>query len=669
VAIKIFELGIVLRAIDAFSAPLQKLQGQLNGVNKQLEATQGMRDAGSQMLRTGAIVTAMGVAGAVGLGLLAKGSAELEDSYVRIGNALGGVGELEKKLGQTREFVRKQSIALGFAQNEIAESIVEGLTGFLKYDQALAATAVAQKVARATSSDLIGVTKTLTMLMFNFSDQSLDAATNAEKLGDKLTAIQTAFKFSSLESLQEGLKQAVSAGVAKGTPLDQLLASLAVFSAAGLQGRQAGTAFEQTINSIAKASRELGFNVVTTKDGSIDLFKTLQGIQDRFGDIAKNPMVAERFEEAFGEEAYAKIALLLKNLDRFQAAMEASQNSVGKTAATVEQLGTRGTLAWEKFTATIAAIKESFGAQVLDVMRPVLEVLTRMLVWVSDFAAAHPPLLKLVAFMAALTAAGLILVGVLITIGGALLVLGSYGIALAGVAAAGASAVGVFLVLSAAVAGTVAIFYWLGSSIAAVWKALASISFSGFFSGVFESLGQVGEFLKSLPRLAFDAGIGLVQSLIDGIESGMGALTKGVAGVAKAVMDYLPWHSPADIGPLHALNRIRLVETIAERIQPAPIIGKMRRLAASVAIAAPLIAGPVGGGALAPSGARVAQSSITIQAVNVTNQITIAGAGANAQEIVRRIVEAFESGDQRLAKRLADLLEAELDKRSRREFS
>jgi len=93
--------------------------------------------------------------------------------------------------------------------------------------------------------------------------------------------------------------------------------------------------------------------------------------------------------------------------------------------------------------------------------------------------------------------------------------------------------------------------------------------------------------------------------------------------------DYLPF-SPAKVGPLKDIHRIRLIETIAQTIKPAPAMAAMRETMGA-------IAGNSGGGGLMPAMAGGGGISI-----NFAPSITI-GAGGGGGDINGQILQGLRS--------------------------
>ncbi|KKP40311.1 MAG: hypothetical protein UR30_C0005G0092 [Candidatus Peregrinibacteria bacterium GW2011_GWC2_33_13] len=85
-----------------------------------------------------------------------------------------------------------------------------------------------------------------------------------------------------------------------------------------------------------------------------------------------------------------------------------------------------------------------------------------------------------------------------------------------------------------------------------------------------KALARIITFTASLPFKMFNFGAKIIEMFAQGIISKTQMAVNAIKNIVQKIRDYLP-HSPAKIGPLKDLNKIRLVETIAETIKPKPI--------------------------------------------------------------------------------------------------
>jgi len=92
---------------------------------------------------------------------------------------------------------------------------------------------------------------------------------------------------------------------------------------------------------------------------------------------------------------------------------------------------------------------------------------------------------------------------------------------------------------------------------------------------------------SKLAGMSFHAeGVALMRTLAAGIEAGAAHAVAAVNAVAQQMRDHLP-HSPAKVGPLSDLDKIRFSETLAAAIRPDPAIHAVRAVAAGMAAAIP----------------------------------------------------------------------------------
>ena len=114
---------------------------------------------------------------------------------------------------------------------------------------------------------------------------------------------------------------------------------------------------------------------------------------------------------------------------------------------------------------------------------------------------------------------------------------------------------------------------------------------------VFINIHPIGILLKALNKLVeyvfgvdlFTAGKKIVESLWEGIESLAMKPVEAMKNIVQKIRDLLPF-SPAKEGPLANLHKIKLIETLAEGINPAPLINAMTKALEPVrAITQPLI--------------------------------------------------------------------------------
>ncbi|UAY56266.1 phage tail tape measure protein [Arachidicoccus terrestris] len=108
---------------------------------------------------------------------------------------------------------------------------------------------------------------------------------------------------------------------------------------------------------------------------------------------------------------------------------------------------------------------------------------------------------------------------------------------------------------------------------------------TGFFSGMWGKVRNIFNgavnWVMGLGKTFYNAGVNIINSLWKGIKSMAHKPIEAMHKVVSKIRKMLPF-SPAKEGPLRDINKIRLVETIAENIRPASMINAMRNTAFGV---------------------------------------------------------------------------------------
>lgn len=91
-------------------------------------------------------------------------------------------------------------------------------------------------------------------------------------------------------------------------------------------------------------------------------------------------------------------------------------------------------------------------------------------------------------------------------------------------------------------------------------------------------IGQMLATLVGLPGQFLTAAGNIVNAIVQGINSKAGEAWGAMKNLTAGLRAYLPF-SPAKAGALRDIHRIRLVETIAAGVKPAPLVNAMARVA------------------------------------------------------------------------------------------
>ncbi len=138
---------------------------------------------------------------------------------------------------------------------------------------------------------------------------------------------------------------------------------------------------------------------------------------------------------------------------------------------------------------------------------------------------------------------------------------------------------------------------WVGRGIKALFGPIEDVG------GRAEAMGKrfgaalagIVNFATAIPARMFTAGANIVKSLWEGMKSLANKPVEAMKSIAGKIREYLPF-SPAKVGPLRDIHRIKLIETIAGAMKPQPMVQAMKTATAATALALSL-----GAPAAAPS--------------------------------------------------------------------
>lgn len=634
-----------LSALEKQSRGIDRLQESLGRLGK------GMMAVGAGMATAGAAIGLL-LAGAI------ESAASMQDELARVATVLPSTAEGVKQLGQIHAFATQQAQHHAFAEEQVAESVYMGLSSFLNAQQAMAATTVAEQVAIGTHGDLADVMRTLGTLYLNFGDKNKSAQSEMQRLGDTMTVLQTKFAFKDMGEITAALQYATTAAEQFKIPLNDALAAISGFSAAGLHGAEAGTAFAEMMNAIGRgAFAKLGIPVALTKQHTLDLMGSFQNLQAW---VQAHPGFAgsEALTKAFGMRG-ARAQLLVEMLDKVREAQDALNHATG--AGADAQSKAEGTfnaqlkIMWQN----IKIVGEVFG----DALLPNLTALTQK---VQAFAQGlkawtdqHPRLAQFIATFTAISAAVLTIGGgFLVAAGGLAFYISQLPLAAAATLALKTASLAVTAVTKAwtaaqwlldaalnanpiglAVAGAVALTA-VGYEVYEHWTAVAKF-FSGLWQTTTAAFYKIVDAIRKIDWVQL--GIDIVKAIASGIASAVMHPVRAIGAMAEKVMRYIP-HSPAREGPFRDLQRASITTTLAATIRPEPVVSAIRKVAAAASLAA-AISMPVGALAATHAGAAhlTASQYTSLQTKILETQIKAVYSTDRLTDAVKKLSESVDA--------------------------
>jgi TP901 family phage tail tape measure protein len=631
-AIKIQELAFILRARDRLSPVLRRVTGEVEHLNAAAKGTANLREAAGHLAMFGA--GALAAAGTVGYALdsMVKPAIEWQAALAHVATTMSATENKTQELAQLTKVADQISAHSVLSAEALADAYYNARMNLLGHADALAAVAVANKLVIGTTENAAQaqasagpVMRMLTAVYQVFGDRTQAAGPQLSKFANQLTRLQTTYGFKTIGEVQEAQQYAMSASAVPGVDFASQNAALALISAQGKYAAEAGTAYEEFLTKLETGGKLHAF-WVANKQGGLDLGATIGRIAQASANMTALQRVQWLHEIGFQERSIQGVAMLVGRYKDFAKVRNDLIHSTGanalaaqtRSAALDEQLAMLGNR-WTLF-------KRSLGDQLIGPLTTAVRLFGGLLQHAMHFVAAYPRIAKFVVVFAAIAAALMAVVGAGLILAGGLLALGSF-------VPVGAAVLVTVAEIGAAVATAGALWATFGSSIRA--------AVSGWTSWL------------------YTAGAHLMRALADGMKAAALYPVHEVAALAHKIRSYLPF-SPAATGPLRDLHRVRIVQTIAESIKPAPMAEAIRRVAQVAAIAVPLEIG----GAVAPAmGAPMGRAGGAV-VVNYSPQITVNGVGGDSGAVHSTVLSALRQHSHELV----NLIDIERGRRARPRF-
>lgn len=617
---KILEVAVVLSAVDKMS---QVFNSSVNASAAKLkELEKGYKES----FGTGSKLLGAGLALAMSLSPAIEAYADLEESSTRLKTTMMEDGsavsanfqkindiaiELGNKLpGNTADF---QNMFATLIRGGVSEkSILDGVGKSAAY------LAVGLRLPFEEAAKLSAKLKEATGVADGEMLQFMDTIARVNNLGVDTGEMQFAFSR--------------SAGALKLLNLQGLEASKSVASVfaqlikAGASGETVGTGMTSIFNAfydskkMAKFNKEasaLGvqFDFIDKKTGQ---FKGMENMISQFDKLRGfNPQQRANLIQALlgpGQDAAFMNILVSQGVEGYNNMQKRMAVQATLDAKVNQELATLKNV-WDASKGTFDNMLAAFGASFAPELKAVATLLGTIAAGIQQFATHHPKIMKMIGLFIAVSAVLLSLVGVFFIVKSAALALNMVLMA------------NPFILIAVAVIALAIIIYTYWDEIVAffvgVWKKIKQYFFMGweFIKGLFKSFmvwfsswgkyiivpllpfigiplliyrywgnikaffsntwaGIKGIFMSgvnwvfSLGSKFFNAGQNIVKSLWNGIKALANKPIEAIKNITQKMRDFLPF-SPAKEGAFRDLHRVKIIETIAQSMKPAPIVRAM----------------------------------------------------------------------------------------------
>lgn len=368
----------------------------------------------------------------------------------------------------------------------------------------------------------------------------------------------------------------------------------------GLSGETTGTNMMALMNQLMDSGAISKFNTALASLGQAPLkfsdaktgqFLGVENMIAQFDKLGKlNPQqLSDAVAAGFGPGMDAGIVKIMaeagvKGFNKMQESMNKQAHLSNKVETMQQTLSSKWESAMGSWSNAMATMFKPMG----DALKPIVDRLGNAASALGAFAQENPRLFQLVGTLAAMASGFLVISGAIKVVRAGMVLL-----RVASIAALGPWG---WIIAAVVAAATAVYIYWgpisdffvrIGSSIS---KSFGNIvdTVKSVFQNIWNYLGSVVDRFKQ-------AGTNIVNSIADGIMEGITKVTDAIGRVTSAAREYLPF-SPAKQGAFRDLHKVKIVETIAGAVNPAPLTRAMSGVTARAAGVASPVSSRSGGG-------------------------------------------------------------------------
>jgi len=426
----IFELAVIIKAIDQISGPIKSARKVLGDFDKWAGKADGMVRFGERAGVASAFIGASAAKMRGALGEILGPLTEVEDSMAKVQSVITPMsGDMAASMANMKAAALDWSKAHTDSATEFLDTSYMMLSAGLNEAAAVEATRTAMAVATATMGDNVEAADLMARVYNNLGDQSADVAGEMSRLGDILTKTQQTFQIANLNQLATGLQYGIPVAKQFGISVEQVNASIGMLNTLGLQGSMAGTAFAATMRNMIKASGELGFEMARTASGGIDFVGTVENIRAVYGDFSKmTDRQKTAFQKAFGDEGLRAVSVLLGKTGELRSALGTVTGSAGATTAAMITMESTSSAQFRILHNNLDAVKVTIGEHLLPMINRGIPIVQKLITNMGRFAEAHPGLMKIGVSLLAIMAVLLSIIAPILSVGAGFMLMGGYGL-------------------------------------------------------------------------------------------------------------------------------------------------------------------------------------------------------------------------------------------------
>jgi TP901 family phage tail tape measure protein len=389
-----FSVEAVFKALDRVSAPVSRMQNNVNKMTRSMEA--GLRGVNNRMNTLGDGIKKGALYATASLGTISVAMADIINTGAEFEQTLTNAaakfpGEIKKgtpAFKMLEDAARKTGAATEFSASQAAEALnFLAMAGF-NAKSATAALPGVVDLATAAQIDLATATDIASDSLGAFNLMSKDSAqlsTNLARVNDVLAKTATSAN-TTVALMFETIKEAGPVATSAGASIETFAALTGELANAGLKGGRAGTVLKNMFvrlqaptGGAAKTIKALGLQL-TNQDGSMRDIIDVIGQLNKATTSMTSSQKAAALQSIFGMEAISGVNVLMAagtdKLDAYRKQLEAAKGS-SKTMAAMMR---------DTFSGSIKSLNSAIEGVKISIFSmnsgPLKEVVDRMTDWV-----------------------------------------------------------------------------------------------------------------------------------------------------------------------------------------------------------------------------------------------------------------------------------------------
>jgi TP901 family phage tail tape measure protein len=235
---------------------------------------------------------------------------------------------------QSMEFARSASIKFNYAQADIIDNLYRSVSFVGDFNTALAVTNASLAVAKGGLGDARTVGEQLAIVWNDFGDKTKAAGPQIQHFADVTAYAVRHGAYHDIGQLNSALTMSIGAAKAAGLSYEDLIASISAFCAVGMQGTEAGTAMEESLQAFARGKLDkIGVPLATFNNGALDVIGTFANLRQAFGTGAISLTKFQEAAKALGIRGERALAINVPDLLKFQKSLNGPESTERRTKA------------------------------------------------------------------------------------------------------------------------------------------------------------------------------------------------------------------------------------------------------------------------------------------------------------------------------------------------